>query len=775
MATTIQSIEPSTVTSDLILLLNQQGICHDLLSTPPHTAATVNTLTREQAIGRSISQLLLPVFARPIQRALIGQPARAFAVEVTVPGQAFVPDADAASEPVHFSLQVTPAYDGLLLCVIRPLTAPTPTIPVAVRQELERYRNIFTMSHVSVAVIDNEGVIIEVNCTFAQLFGYTSNELLGKSIITLVHEEERERAAARLQTLIADPDFVRSPTGVERRCLHRSGRTIWLRGTLSVQRDTTGMVHTAVITAEDITTTKETQDALTLRNRVLETIPQSLVLTDAQTPGYPIIYVNPGFEKLTGYSLAECLGRNCHFLQGAETDPNTVEKLHQAIRAGQPIFIELLNYRKDGTAFWNALSVAPVRNQQGEVTHFISVQTDVTERKQLETQYQQIQKMEAIGRLAGGVAHDFNNILTVVANYSDIVLSLIPITNPLYTKVEQIQKAGERAAQLTQQLLTFSRRQSMELAPLNLNECLDHLEPIIQRITGEQLEYTAHLASDLHLIEGDQGHLEQAILNLMLNAKEAMPAGGTVQLQTQNLFLHSADLPSPHQRQSSLLAGHYVRLTVRDNGQGMNAETRERMFEPFFTTKGGTEGSGLGLSAVYGTVNQHNGFIDVQSKEGAGTTIHLYFPRSNAPASALPTAAPARPTYKDEAAGNMVQKSILVVDDEKPILSLMTMILEEDGYRVLQATNAAEAIDLFTQEAQAVDLLLTDMIMPGMNGYDLYETLAQTTPDLRVIFVSGYTELEIIRDQSAPSMITFLAKPFTWEQLLTAVEKMLAN
>jgi CheY-like chemotaxis protein len=352
-------------------------------------------------------------------------------------------------------------------------------------------------------------------------------------------------------------------------------------------------------------------------------------------------------------------------------------------------------------------------------------------------------------------------------------LSTIPDTDhSLHNRIEQIQNAGQRAANLTQQLLAFSRKQTIKPVILDLNKFVHTLETIIKRLVGEKVEFSSDLAADLYPIEADPGQLEQVLINLTANAHDAMPLGGKLSIQTRNVFLTSTDIHT----QANLLAGHYVCLTVRDTGHGMTDEVQRHLFEPFFTTKTIGKSTGLGLSTAYGIIGQHQGFLEVESEEGMGTAFHIFLPRTNKllhleSAVLEPVATPT--TANSIQQDRETAETVLVVEDDQPILDLMTMILEESGYVVLQATNGRDALKMAEPTEQPIDLLVSDMLMPGMNGYDLYENLVRQRPDLKAVFVSGYTEMTIVSQNNDSSNIAFLGKPFTWQQLLQKVQHML--
>jgi PAS domain S-box-containing protein len=491
---------------------------------------------------------------------------------------------------------------------------------------------------------------------------------------------------------------------------------------------------------------KRAEELLRLRDRAIQAASQGIVITDPSRPGNPIVYASPGFERLTGYSAAEAMGKNCRFLQGPETDPTTVTTIREAVGASRSCAVELVNYRKDGTPFWNALAVTPVRDGSA-VTHFVGVQTDVTSRKSLEAQFQQAQKMEAVGQLAGGVAHDFNNILTVINGYADLLLTETPSADPHRESIAVVREAGERAAALTSQLLAFSRKSIVAPTVLDLNLVLDQVGRLLRRLIEENVTFTTVLAPGLSRVRADPVQLEQLILNLAVNARDAMPGGGRLTIETAEVTLEIGD-PA---LDADCLPGRYVRLTVTDTGTGMPPEVQAKIFEPFFTTKAPGKGTGLGLATVYGIVKLAGGSIRVVSTVGRGTTFTVHLPA----AAGTAAGAPAAPV--PAARGN---ETILLVEDEPAVRKLARISLEAKGYRVLEAGNGVKALLEADRYPGPIHLLVTDVVMPEMGGRQLAETLQARRPELRILYTSGYTDDAVVRHGVSESTDRFLQKPF---------------
>jgi PAS domain S-box-containing protein len=500
---------------------------------------------------------------------------------------------------------------------------------------------------------------------------------------------------------------------------------------------------------------------LRMRDRAMAAVSQGIVITDARRQPRPIVYVSPGFEQITGYTAAELLGRDTSFLVGKGTDSATFERLEQSIRVGRGCAVELLSYRKDGGTFWQNVQVSPVVGADGQVTHMVGVCTDVTARRDLEAQFRQAQKMEAVGQLAAGIAHDFNNVLSVILAYTSLMIDRLKPSDPMRVDLEQVRRAGDRAAALTRQLLVFSRRQSHRPIVLDLGERLTGMESMLRHLLGEDTQLSIVTSHAPGWIQGDSGQLEQVVMNLVVNARDAMPSGGKLTLETTNVALDET-YAAAH---PGVAPGPYVRLTVTDTGVGMDAATRERLFEPFFTTKEEGKGTGLGLSTVFGIVKQSEGHIQVESEPGQGTTFKIHFPRA--------TQAVLRPTPAIAAASTLRgTETILVVDDSEPVRATTCAILRHHGYDVLDAQNGGEALLLCEQHQGPIQLLLTDVRMPRMSGVRLAERLLPLRPGLKVLFLSG--DLETADRPDLPGVTpVFLQKPILPDDLVRKVREVI--
>jgi PAS domain S-box-containing protein len=496
---------------------------------------------------------------------------------------------------------------------------------------------------------------------------------------------------------------------------------------------------------------RHSEASLMLRNRALGAIAQGVLITDPGCPDNPIIYVNPAFERLTGYAADEVLGRNCRFLQGSGTDLQAVARVRVALQAGRSIQETVVNYRKDGTSFINELTISPILAPDGRVTHFVGIQSDVTERQRLEENLRQAQKMEAVGQLTGGIAHDFNNLLQVILGNAEILIDDAPSPEQSRSLSVMIREAAESGAELTRHLLVFGRRQALRPARLRLDHVVHGITPLLRRTIGEHIELRTEFAESTLSALTDRALLESAVLNLVVNARDAMPQGGTLSIRAGQ---RKAGLD-----EGQLLAGQdVVFVTVSDTGTGMSPEVMARVFEPFFTTKEVGKGSGLGLAMVYGFAQQIGGHVSIKSAPEQGTSVTIALPAIvNAQVEAATGSAPI-PLSKGH-------ERILIVEDEPTVLRFVAAQLLSLGYEVTVATDGPDALAVLRAD-RAFDLLLTDLMLPnGMSGVDLSRSARNVKPDLKVIFTSGYSEEVFQQHGKLDDGTPLLRKPYKRRQL----------
>jgi len=471
--------------------------------------------------------------------------------------------------------------------------------------------------------------------------------------------------------------------------------------------------------------------------------------------------INSALINMLGYSSAEEV-----LLLDPEKDvfanPGEHKRLiEEFLRSGRMDGVEAKWKRKDGGQITVRISGRAVSSADEPADVLEAIAEDVTERRVLEDQFRQSQKMEAVGRLAGGVAHDFNNLLMVISGYTEVILSNLTPDSSLFEKGQAIQQAADRATTLTRQLLAFSRKQLLELKVVDVNAVVQDMERLLRPLIGENVELVAELAPDSVHTRADAGQLEQVLMNLVVNAKDAMLNGGKLTIRTQSIVVDD----NHRWGQTFIRPGHYVILSVSDTGMGMDKETQSRIFEPFFTTKEKGKGTGLGLSTVYGIVKQSGGYVMVQSEKGMGTTFNIYLPRVEAAADSH-AAAPAR-------AAQGGSETVLLVEDEESVRQLVRETLTSKGYRVIEADNGEAALIAASKHTDTIDLIITDVVMPGMNGRELANQLLKDRPETKVLYLSGYTEDTVISEGSIESGTAFLQKPFTLLNLSRKVREVL--
>ena len=611
-----------------------------------------------------------------------------------------------------------------------------------------------------VLLLDEDGRIQRANRAAVAVLGLEFPQLIGKPY--------REALQGVGQ---ARPDYPQQESGKEAQGLleePRSGKVFDVTST--PLRDHSEVLRGGVVVIRDITERKRAEEALRDREErlalLLDSTAEAIYGLDLQGN---CSFCNSSCLRLLGYGRPEdLLGKNIHAqIHHARPEgtpyPEQECRIYQAFRKGEGTHVddEVL-WRADGTSFAAEYRSFPVR-RDGELVGSVVTFLDISQRRGLEEQLRQSQKMEAVGRLAGGIAHDFNNILTVIKGYSDLLLEEVGSTNDrLRRAADEIYKSADRAAALTHQLLAFSRRQVLEPKLLDLNEVVAEMDQMLQRLIGEDIQLVSIRRTGLGQVKADPGQIEQVILNLAVNARDAMPQGGKLTIETANV-----ELDEDYARAHVVVGpGDYVMLAVSDSGCGMDAETQAHLFEPFFTTKEKGKGTGLGLATVYGIVKQSGGNIWVYSELGQGTTFKVYLPRVW---EAAKTIAPGTPV--DDAASDV--ETILLVEDEKAVRELAAWTLERNGYTVLAAGDAAEATQLAQRHERRIHLLLTDVEMPEVSGPQLAQRLASLRPGIKVLYMSGYTDDAVVHHGVLEPGVAFLQKPFTAADLARKVRQAL--
>jgi PAS domain S-box-containing protein len=643
-------------------------------------------------------------------------------------------------------------------------------------QSEEKYRTLFETMAQGVVYQDTKGKITSANPAAERILGLSLDQMQGRTSLDprwkAVDEDKNELhgeqhpAMVALQTGKPVVDFVQ---GVFNPQLNEY---VWIivNSMPQFSKDTNEILE-VYSTFLDITERKRSEEALKqseARYRELfNSIRDAILVADADRN---IIDCNTAFTELFGYSLAEIKGqKSCAVYQNLDEFRQMGEEIRKNIHT--PNFLYTIHYcKKNGEVFPGETNVFYLKDTYNEITGYIGMIRDVSERKKneaekkrLEMQLRQAQKMEAIGRLAGGVAHDFNNLLTTITGNAQLGLMELTRDHALYEILEEIKGAGDRAGNLTRQLLAFSRRQILQPEILDLNDLVLDLEKMLRRLIGEDIHLETMLASNLGYVEADPGQLEQVIMNLAVNARDAMPEGGRLSIETADVQL---DETYAQGHGHLIVPGTYVLLAVSDTGAGMSLEVQNQIFDPFFTTKEKGKGTGLGLSTVYGIVKQSNGNIWVYSEQGKGTTFKIYLPLAGKEKSGQR----AKTLMQTELEGSEV---ILVVEDDPSVRKIAVKNLTRYGYNVLSAATPAEALDLCTEHKAQIDLLLTDVVMPGMSGKDLVHSLWELGMQIKVVYMSGYTENAIVHHGVLDPGLFFLQKPFSPESLARKVREAL--
>jgi two-component system cell cycle sensor histidine kinase/response regulator CckA len=616
-----------------------------------------------------------------------------------------------------------------------------------IREGEERYRAVAETATDVIITIDESGKILFVNRSVERVFGYEVTEVIDKQVTVLLRDQKGVGLNVALNKYVKTGEKALNWEAVELVGLHKNGQEIPMELSLGEfvrngRRFLTGI-------ARDISERKRAEQELRKseeRYRDLVENARDIIYTHDLKGNYTSI--NKACEQLAGYTREEALKMNLMDTIAPEYR-ETARKMITRKLAGEieTIYdLEILTKQGDRVAFEVSTRLI---YQNGAPVGVQGIARDVTERKQLEARLRQSQKLEAVGQLAGGVAHDFNNLLTVILGYSEIMLRRIDQSTPLRHNLLEIKKAAERASTLTRQLLAFSRKQVLKPKVIDLNTVVADMGKMLLRLIGEDVELVTDLKPSLARVKADPGQIEQVLLNLAVNARDAMPRGGTLIIKTENVLMDDELV----RKYVSVNAGAHVMLTVSDTGHGMDAETQARVFEPFFTTKESGKGTGLGLATVYGIVKQSGGNIWLHSELGKGTIFKIFLPRVDDTAADQETIVQQEPVPRGK-------EKILVVEDEEQVLRIIREVLEGQGYTVLSASNGEEALELATDHGAEIRLLLTDVVMPQMSGRELAERLITMLPELKCLYMSGYTDDAIVRHGLQEDTLNFIQKPF---------------
>jgi len=622
----------------------------------------------------------------------------------------------------------------------------------------------------AVIAVNRQGVIIQANSQTEALFAYTRDELIGQKIEMLVPERQRPEHDRHREQFHAKPKIRRMGSGLDLCGRRRDGSEFPVEISLSPIATADGTMVLSVI--RDISDRKRIEEELRRANEELDRR-KSRELRDSQNRLALIVdssqdaiigknldgivtHWNKGAEHIYGYTAQEMIGRPISML-APQDRTDEIPAILEKIRNGQRVeYFESVRVTKDKRNLHVSISVSPIYDADGKVVGASTIARNITAQKKIEDQLRQSQKMEAVGRLAGGVAHDFNNLLGIVTACSELLRSRVDEESAEY--IDNIREAAKRGASLTRQMLAFSRRQPVQTQLLDLNERLKEVNKLLRPLMGDDVEIALLPRPATAIIEADPGQLDQIVINLAVNARDAMPRGGKLILETA-----AFDCDESFAREHSMTPGRYVMLAVSDNGSGMDEVTRSRVFEPFFTTKEIGKGSGLGLATVYGIVKQSGGHVWVYSEPGHGTTFKIYLPSAEHKLGTAPAAQPEALPARREGA------TILLAEDDAVMRRLTRKMLEGHGYKVLEAEDGKAALDLIGADHTSVDLILTDVVMKRMTGPELVLRVIDSHPAMKVVYMSGYTG-ELVANQGLDSAIRLLEKPFTRADLLKTVD-----
>lgn len=612
-------------------------------------------------------------------------------------------------------------------------------------------------------IIDFEWCFIYVNAIAARQWGCRKNELLRHTVMELSPVSEKSDLFAAFQLCMNE----RKPQYMESELKKPDGTMGWY--SFSVQPVPEGIF----ILSRDITERKKTETEKKQFRTAIEQSGESVIFFDAK--GY-VQYVNPAFEAITGFKKEEVLGQLPPKIIHGSQDEMFYGEFWNTIVNGKPWQGLYINQRKDGSYYREETSIRPIFDQSGKFDGSVAVKRDLTEYRELkaekdklQAQLIQAQKMEPIGRLAGGVAHDFNNMLSVIQGHAQLSLNDIEPEHPLHSSLQSINKAAERSAELTNQLLAFARKQTVAPKIIHLNDTVNALLKMLRRLIGEGIHLAWVPGYDIWQVKMDPSQIHQMLTNLAVNAKDAMDTAGRITIETENITIDEAYCG----KNTSCVPGDYVRLAISDDGCGMDKDTQTHIFEPFYTTKGLGEGTGLGLSTIYGIIKQNNGFVNVHSEPGRGTTFEIYIPRYHGEEEQ-----PEESTNMDEfpalAAGNS-KKTILLVEDEIEVMEIIRMMLERLGYKVLAAAMPGVALSIAEKHDDEIDLLIVDVVMPEMTGRELSEQLLLVRPDLKILYMSGYTADVIAHHGILDKDVHFIQKPISARMLVLKIHEALGD
>ena len=608
---------------------------------------------------------------------------------------------------------------------------------------LAQYTDLYDFAPVGYFTLARDGTISRVNLAGADLIGIDRSKMVKRRFGVFVSIESRPAFSGFLEKVF-------STSGSKETCevalLKDGADPLWVHMEASI--DDQQECHAIVM---DITERKRTEAESVRLTMAIKQVGDAVIVTD---PEGTIQYVNPAFETVTGYTCEEAIGQNPRMLKSGKQDSTFYRNLWETIAFGLIWQGRMVNKHKDGALYTEEATISPVKNGSGQIVNYVAVIRDITEQLRLAAQLRQAQKMESVGRLAGGVAHDYNNMLSVIIGYTELAMDKVDQSDPLHADLNAIFNAAQRSIEITRQLLAYARKQTIQPAVLDMNETVEGMLKILRRLIGEDIDLAWLPEKGLWPVKMDSTQVDQILANLFVNARDAITGVGKITIETHMVALDEAYCAD----HTGFVPGEFVLLAVSDTGCGMDKEILNIIFEPFFTTKDANQGTGLGLATVYGIVKQNNGFINVYSEPGNGTTFKIYLPRHKGEAGKIREETVAEiPSSRGE--------TVLLVEDEPEIMKMSRRMLEKLGYQVLATGTPSEAVRLARELAGKIHLLITDVVMPKMNGRDLADQLHAIYPDIKTLFMSGYTAAVIAHRGVLEGGMHFIQKPFSIKDL----------
>ncbi len=628
-------------------------------------------------------------------------------------------------------------------------------------QSEERYRSLYQHTPIMLHTIDEEGRLTSVNDFWTKKIGYTREEVLGLDSYRFLTEESRRRIEK------SEPDFIKLGIARDRpyQVRKKNGKIMDILLSATTEKDAKGKAIRSLVAIVDITKLKRAKEKVKIFLQVIEQSPVEVIITD--TRGI-IEYVNPKFTQVTGYTAEEAIGNTQSILKSGTTPQETYKTLWETVKAGGEWRGEIQNKKKCGELYWESMFISAIKNTAGDTTHYLAIKEDITkqkqaemERVQFEEKFRQSQKMETIGRLAGGIAHDFNNILQAIHGYVDLCLEDLESNTQVYKDLQEVMIATDRAKEIVQQILAFSRTELPELKPVSMHAVVSEALKLLKITLSPNIEIHKHIKESESLVVANSAQMHQIVMNLCVNALDAMKdRGGVLTISLETVAICDAfkkDIPT-------LSDEKYVQLTISDTGTGINKKVLDRIFEPFFTTKEVGKGTGLGLSVVHGIVQAHHGNISAESEPGQGTTFRVWLPVTTRKAPE------AKKIIKPIANG---YEKILLVDDDEIVISLMKRVLERNNFKVTTSKNGAEALEVFRTQPDHFDIVITDQMMPKMNGLTLAAEALNIRADIPIILISGYTGVVIPERIKAIGIKDFITKPVTSSHLMEVISRVM--